>query len=230
MTAQGYDSSPARAFDPAKHVTKIRFRGGQPRDYLPVVARVMWLRADYPGAVIETWLLHDEPGVRSTWGARVTLPSGASATGFGSRTKSDDKGDYFESGETRALGRALAHLGIATEYIGEDEMDEGRDQEGRPAAVDSGRATRTAPTPLPPPHVTATLRWLTGKAITHQHGDEVALARWGRRVTDLSQEEARLLMRAFADDRVRADPTTGAWTITEPPASAPTAATAASEG
>ena len=133
-------------FDPTKHVVQIKFRGARPRDYLPVSARVMWLRADHIGAQIETWLISDD-GSRSTWGARVTLPDGSSATGFGSRRVSDDRGDYFEAGETRALGRALAHVGIATEYISPDEMDEGQAETGDTAAVDSGRAPKQPPTP-----------------------------------------------------------------------------------
>lgn len=240
------ESSTTRAFDPSKHVTRIKFRGGPERDYLGVAARVMWLRSLYPDAVIETWLLSDEPGVRSTWGARVTLPSGASATGFGSRSKADGRGDYFEAGETRALGRALAHLGIATEYIDPDEMDEGRDDTGQAAAVDSGRERRpsgqsgqpSAQRPLqqaPPPErplqkplqpepaigrdgEAGLMKWLTDHSIDPEFARKVAGDVYKRSgLYALTTAESRRLRAALTGDLVRADPS-GAWVIVEPPA------------
>jgi hypothetical protein len=72
--------------------------------------------------------------------ARVTIPSGASATGWGSEG-SDDFGDYLEKAETKALGRALAALGFGTQFC--PDYDFGADRQrvvDSPVDIRSGRA------------------------------------------------------------------------------------------
>jgi hypothetical protein len=97
------------AFDPGKHLTKV-----SGRDYLEVKWRLVWLRSVHPDAQIETELVQHQQH-NAVFRARVTLPSGASATGWGSEG-SDDFGDYLEKAETKALGRALAALGFGTQF------------------------------------------------------------------------------------------------------------------
>ena len=90
-------------------------------DYLDVKWRLVWLREQYPDAIITTTLLaHDDSFAlfRST----ISVPSGASATGHGSETKADF-GDYIEKAETKAVGRALAMLGFGTQFA--PDLDEG---------------------------------------------------------------------------------------------------------
>jgi hypothetical protein len=97
------------AFDAAKHITKV-----SGRDYLEVKWRLVWLRSEHPEACIETELMGHERNT-AVFRARVSLPSGASATGWGTES-SDDFGDYLEKAETKALGRALAALGFGTQF------------------------------------------------------------------------------------------------------------------
>lgn len=103
-------------FDPRPHLMK--YKG---RDYLEAKWRLVWLRAEHPDARIVTELI--ERGDKAAlFRACVTLPSGGSATGWGSETQ-DDFGDFLEKAETKALGRALAALGYGTQFA--VELDEG---------------------------------------------------------------------------------------------------------
>ncbi len=102
-------SEPARVFEPGRYLTKV---GGA--DYLEVKWRLVWLREVHPDAVIETELV-SHVGQDAIFRARVTVPGGGSATGFGSEAY-DDFRDYIEKAETKALGRALAALGFGTQF------------------------------------------------------------------------------------------------------------------
>jgi hypothetical protein len=51
--------------------------------------------------------------------ATVDDGEGGTATGYGTETQADF-GDYCERAETTALGRALAALGIGTQFVGQD--------------------------------------------------------------------------------------------------------------
>jgi hypothetical protein len=97
------------AFDASRYLTKV---GGS--DYLEVKWRLVWLREVHPDASIETELAsHD--GQFAVFRARVTIPGGGSATGWGSEGYNDFR-DYIEKAETKALGRALAALGFGTQF------------------------------------------------------------------------------------------------------------------
>jgi hypothetical protein len=96
-------------FDPSKYLTKV---GSS--DYLEVKWRLVWLRESNPDASIDTELVsHD--GQMAVFRARVSIPGGGSATGWGSEAQ-DDFRDYLEKAETKALGRALAALGFGTQF------------------------------------------------------------------------------------------------------------------
>ena len=96
-------------FDPAQHLSTIK---GQ--DYLEVKWRLAWLRSEQPDAVISTLLVsHDND--RAIFSAKVDLPNGGSATGWGSET-AGSFGNYIEKAETKAIGRALAALGFGTQF------------------------------------------------------------------------------------------------------------------
>jgi hypothetical protein len=108
------------AFDPAPHLQKLR--GGLL--YLPVKNRLMWLREEHPDAIIETEMVHLDLDLQlAVFRARVTLPDGASATGYGSETERDFPAGWIEKSETKALGRALAALGFGTQFA--LDLDEG---------------------------------------------------------------------------------------------------------
>ncbi len=97
------------AFEPSKYITKIK--GG---DYLEVKWRLVWFRTEHPEGQIETELMHHGDN-QAVFRARVTIPGGGSATGWGSEGI-DDFRDYIEKAETKALGRALAALGYGTQF------------------------------------------------------------------------------------------------------------------
>jgi hypothetical protein len=101
--------SASTAFEPSRYLTKV---GGA--DYLEVKWRLVWLRETHPDAAIETELVsHD--GSFAVFRAKVTIPGGGAATGWGSEGI-DDFRDYIEKAETKALGRALAALGFGTQF------------------------------------------------------------------------------------------------------------------
>ena len=77
---------------------------------IPIVPKAAFDPAKY--------LLGDKMAV---FKAKVTLPTGASATGWGSEEQSDF-GDFLEKAETKALGRALAALGFGTQFTDDFEF------------------------------------------------------------------------------------------------------------
>ncbi len=124
------------AFDPSKYLTKV-----SGRDYLEVKWRLVWLRSIHPDAQIETELVEHQ-NQTAVFRAKVTLPSGASATGWGSEGN-DDFGDYLEKAETKAIGRALAALGFGTQFT--QDFDFGAEQQrvvDSPVDIRSARASR----------------------------------------------------------------------------------------
>lgn len=86
------------AFDPSKHLRRLRGRGGD-SEYLDVKWRLVWLRSEHPNARIETFLR--DGGIEHNYAvfeARVSIPEGGSATGWGSETKGDFA-DFLEKAE-----------------------------------------------------------------------------------------------------------------------------------
>ena len=96
-------------FDPSRYLTKV-----SGSDYLEVKWRLVWLRDVHPDAVIDTELV-EHNGQHAVVHARITLPSGAASSGYGSEGL-DDFANYIEKAETKALGRALAALGFGTQF------------------------------------------------------------------------------------------------------------------
>src|SRR4051794_17089448 len=106
-------------FEPAKYLVNLNGKG----EYLEVKWRHLWLRTEHPDAVIETELvrLEDRDAV---FKARVSIPGGGSATGWGSESAGDFR-DFLEKAETKAIGRALAALGFGTQYCHDHEFGVG---------------------------------------------------------------------------------------------------------
>ncbi len=109
----------AGQFEPAKYLVNLNGRG----EYLEVKWRLLWLRTEHPEASIETELvrLEDHDAV---FKARVTIPGGGSATGYGSESAGDFR-DFLEKAETKAIGRALAALGYGTQFCQDHEFGGG---------------------------------------------------------------------------------------------------------
>ncbi|MCS7051880.1 MAG: hypothetical protein NZL87_09715 [Thermomicrobium sp.] len=121
-------------FDPSKFLTKVNGN-----DYLEVKWRLLWFRTDHPDGEIETELMHHADGV-AIFRARVRIPGGGSATGWGSES-ADDFVDYLEKAETKALGRALAALGYGTQFCPDFEFG-AADHRVVDAPIESGRLAR----------------------------------------------------------------------------------------
>lgn len=98
-----------KAFDPSRYLTRVNGA-----DYLEVKWRLVWLREQHPDACIETDLVRHSDDL-ALFRAKVTLPNGAEATGWGSESPGDFR-DYIEKAETKAIGRALAALGFGTQF------------------------------------------------------------------------------------------------------------------
>ncbi|MCX7624418.1 MAG: hypothetical protein RMK01_04280 [Thermomicrobium sp.] len=103
------ERSERQVFDPSKYLTKVNGN-----DYLEVKWRLLWFRTEHPDGEIETELVEHRDGV-AVFRARVRVPGGGSATGWGSES-AEDFADYLEKAETKALGRALAALGYGTQF------------------------------------------------------------------------------------------------------------------
>jgi len=97
------------AFDPSRYLTKV---GSS--DYLEVKWRLVWLRETHPDASIETEMVSNGDQM-AVFRAKVSIPGGGSATGWGSEGYNDFR-DFLEKAETKALGRALAALGFGTQF------------------------------------------------------------------------------------------------------------------
>ncbi len=99
----------ATSFDPNRYLSKVKGN-----DYLEVKWRLVWLRDQFPDATIETELI-SHSGNQAIFRAKVSVPTGASATGWGSEDVSTFP-NYVEKAETKAIGRALAALGFGTQF------------------------------------------------------------------------------------------------------------------
>jgi hypothetical protein len=115
-----------KEFDPSEHLIQLKRnkKVGNAwveviNDYLEVKWRLAWLRDKHPLAVLRTEL-YSVTEQQAIFKAEVTTPEGASATGWGSETVGDFT-DFVEKAETKAMGRALAALGLGTQFCGDFE-------------------------------------------------------------------------------------------------------------
>lgn len=185
------------AFDPAKHLTKV-----SGRDYLEVKWRLVWLRDQFPEAVVETDLMQHEKNT-AIFRARVTLPNGASATGWGTEA-SDDFGDYLEKAETKALGRALAALGFGTQFC--QDYDFGAEQQ---RVVDSPidiHGSRQRPAGLPRQEATPRqIKYLHAVAreigLSEDDLDARAHESFGAGLAELSRRDISALIEQIQSER-----------------------------
>jgi hypothetical protein len=145
-------------FDPNDHLMKL-----SGKDYLPVAWRLVWFRDRFPEGHIKTEVI-ELTDQRAVFRADVTAIVGGEimggATSHGSETPKDFR-DYIEKAETKAIGRALAALGLGTQFA--PELEEGERivdspverkpvQPGRPVQTPSGD-TRFVHRLEPPPPV-----------------------------------------------------------------------------
>jgi len=110
--------------------------------YLPVAARIVWFRNDYPEGQIETTIISIDDK-QAIFRARVATGQGGVAEATGTETPRDF-GDYIEKAETKAVGRALGYLGYGTASAG---FEEGQRIVDAPQPLTSPKPART---PAPP--------------------------------------------------------------------------------
>jgi len=110
----------AEKFEAGKYLTKVNGR-----DYLEVKWRLLWLRTE---------LVKLEEGL-AVFKARICLPGGGEATGWGSELGKDFP-NYIEKAETKALGRAMAALGYGTQFCEDFETLPGKEEQMADAPVE----------------------------------------------------------------------------------------------
>jgi hypothetical protein len=131
-------------------------------EYLEVKWRLVWFRAKYPhGSITTEEMCIDLDQGYARFRAMVEDGEGGKATGTGTETRKSFE-DFVEKAETRAIGRALAALGIGTQFVGE-ELSEGEHIADSPVTVTiTSRNSDPLPAgedisegPAQPPHPTA---------------------------------------------------------------------------
>ena len=91
--SQHKDEKADRRFDPSRYLRKLAGR-----EYLEVKWRLLWLRTEHPDAAMETEMVRLEDGF-ALFKARVAIPGGGEATGWGSETRQDFF-DFVEKAES----------------------------------------------------------------------------------------------------------------------------------
>jgi hypothetical protein len=140
-------------FDPKAHLIQLPRRVKDPNtghfttrqdDYLEVKWRLVWFREKYPhGCITTEEMCIDLDQGYARFKATAGDGEGGMATGTGTEMRKSFE-DFVEKAETRAIGRALAALGIGTQFVGE-ELSEGEHVADAP--VQGGRSSA----PIPPP-------------------------------------------------------------------------------
>lgn len=175
-------------FDPKAHLIQLPRRVKDPNtrqwmtrqdEYLEVKWRLVWFREKYPHGIITTEeMCIDLPQGYARFRATAEDGEGGKATGTGTEMHKSFE-DFVEKAETRAIGRALAALGIGTQLVGE-ELSEGEHVADAP--VQGGGSS--APPPLPAgeegPH---------GAAEQHPTADEVTTLIDTARAANVSLED-----------------------------------------
>jgi hypothetical protein len=120
-------------FDPKAHLIQLPRRVKDPAtgqwvtrqdEYLEVKWRLVWFREKYPHGTIATEeMCVDLDQGYARFKATVSDGEGGMATGTGTEMRKSFE-DFVEKAETRSIGRALAALGIGTQFVGE-ELSEG---------------------------------------------------------------------------------------------------------
>jgi hypothetical protein len=189
------------AFEPARYLTRVNGS-----DYLEVKWRLVWLRDRHPDAAIDTELVSHHDNV-AVFRARIAIPGGGAATGWGTESASDFR-DYLEKAETKALGRALAALGFGTQFCPDFEFGAatGRvvdspvrvERTSRPSTRHRAESGTVAAIGPDQPATERQLRFL--QAVAREAGidasglDERAMSEFGVKAAELNRRDASTLI------------------------------------
>ncbi len=201
------------SFDPGRYLTVVNGS-----DYLEVKWRLVWLRHVHPDAHIETELVTNEDN-RAVFKARVSVPDGAVATGWGSEGAFNFP-NYIEAAETKAIGRALAALGFGTQFC--PDFDFGASENHVVDAPVNLKATPSAPAnvttgsfdrePVSADQTATSRQMNLIGVIKRELGletkalDQLSLEVTGRATDDLSRKEASRLIEVLKDRQNRQVP------------------------
>lgn len=195
-------------FDPGKYLTKV----GQ-ADYLEVKWRLVWLREAHPDAAIETELVSHTDQM-AIFRARVTIPGGGSASGYGSEGY-DDFREYIEKAETKALGRALAALGFGTQFCPDfdfggssgkvvDSPIDFASTRGRRLGNGSGGAVSANDQPITPRQVNFIQAIAREIGLAESDLENESQEQFGKRLAELSRKDASTMIERLQVRRVGA--------------------------
>lgn len=188
-------SEHAAKFDASHYLTKVNGR-----DYLEVKWRLLWLRTEHPEAIVQTELAEHREGY-ALFKARVAVPEGGEASGWGSES-ADDFGEYLEKAETKALGRALAALGYGTQFCEDFDYRTENEQRfvdapvERPASRTGRRPAREKGTELSTPAQGNALRAIARQVLGWDEATLEARTQeeFGRPTAQLTKAEASRLI------------------------------------
>lgn len=195
--------SETTAFEPGKYITKV---GNG--DYLEVKWRLVWFRSEHPEGDIETELVSHE-GAMAVFRAKVSVPGGGSATGWGSES-ADDFRDYLEKAETKALGRALAALGFGTQFAPDFEFGASDSRVvDSPIDISRTRAARggaleTAPAAATPKQIKFLYAIAREAGISDEDLNEESQELFGKPVDALPRRDASALIERLQQRRAQA--------------------------
>jgi hypothetical protein len=158
--------------------------------------RLVWFREKYPhGRILTEEMCVDLDQGYARFRATVEDGEGGKATGTGTELRKSFE-DYVEKAETRSIGRALAALGIGTQFVGE-ELSEGGHVSDAPVAGPEVTGT---------PHTRPVEADGPAAPVLHPSADEVdrlfALAEAGHEPKDMLGRRLREIMGLSGDTRI----------------------------
>lgn len=185
-------------FDVTPHMVKL-----QGKDYLPVAARVVWMRQDHPD-----WSIITEPvTIGESLYMRATVTGDGSILATAHKAVAGRKGPGaaypVEAAETGAVGRALGLCGYGTLS---GDLDEGDEIADAPQAPVNGYAKASGKAAGDPEAVAAVLALLDDAATTEDFEAAKAYAKAGwKRMSAVEQATVTAAVKAAGEVLGRMD-------------------------
>lgn len=183
-------------FEPGKYLTKVNGR-----DYLEVKWRLVWFRNEHPDGEITTELV-EHADRTAVFRARVSVPGGGTATGWGTES-AEDFGDYVEKAETKAVGRALAALGYGTQFCPDFDFGAAANRiVDAPIDISTTRGRRTEDGTRATPRQINYVRAIAHEVgLTDEELNEEVTERFGTTVEELGRRDASVLIEQLQQRR-----------------------------